>query len=405
MASIYTKAGSKMIWIRYKDGAGLWRGKPSGYRTNNPGERRQAELLARRQTEIEKTMAHSAGTRFEDWVLQWIVMKYGGTQNTLNAYRGHWQKLAKFCAQADLHFATQIRREFAQEYLAWRTDDEISAAGRNTAIQEIKFMGMVLEEAIPRGFCDTNPLRKLGMKKDRAEGKMLWTDEQICTVQAHIEKTKTFWQRVTFYFGLYQACRLRQCQVPLAGIRLNIGTIQYPDIVVKGGEAYSQPIDPRFLPILEELLHTATKAKMDRLCDVKWDASLIWRATLDRCGFEHISHHGLRATWITRAAESDVPEGQAMAFCHHSNAEIHRIYKKISVAAIAHVPAAVPLPAFAARRPAHPGVDAPPAIRDSGGSASVSQIPSRSRDRVRNRRRFAHGQPQEIVPIPLSAKG
>jgi integrase len=401
MASIYTKNGSKLIWIRYKDAAGVWRGKPSGYSTENFGERRQAELLARRQSEIEKTRAQNVGAAFEDWVLPWIVMKYGGTQNTLNAYRGHWQKLAKFCAHADIHFAPQIRREFAQQYLAWRTD-ETGGAGRNTAIQEIKFMGMVLEEGIPRGFCDTNPLRKLGMKKDRSLGKELWTDEQIRVVQAHIEKTKTLWQRVTFYFGLYQACRLRQCQVPLAGIRLNIGTIQYPDVVVKGGEAYSQPIDPRFLPILEELLHTAKKANMKRLCDVKWDASLIWRTTLDRCGFQHISHHGLRATWITRAAESDVPEGLAMAFCHHSNAEVHRVYKKISVSAIAHIPASVPLPSFGALLPGRRAEGAPPAMPDNVGSASVSQTPLRNRDRVRNRRRFANARPPKIAPVPPS---
>lgn len=394
MASIYSKKNSPLLYIRYQNEQGQWKGKPTGYKKGNLGDERQAKLLARRQTEIEKTRKINRGSLLEEWVLPWLVLKYGAVQNTLNAYRRSWNKLSTFFSLAEIRYANQIQRDFARHYLAWRTgEDEESdeVAGRNTAIQEIKLAGMIIEEAIHLGYCTTNPLRKLGLKKDKSPGKVIWTDEQIIKVSAHIEKTKTHWQQCTFYLGLYQASRLRQCQIPLKNIRLDLGphgVIQYPDIIVKGGEAYAQPVDSRFRPILERLMATARKMGLDTLCQVKWDASLTWRDTLDRLGFEDISHHGLRATFITRAAENDVPEGKVMAFCHHSSAEVHRIYKKVSTAAIAHVSASVPLPAFCEPHPDRQDGDSAPAIPGNDGGESTSRTPSRTRDRARNRRRF-----------------
>ena len=390
MASIYTKDGSAVLWIRYKDESGKWKGKPTSYRAGNLGEKRQAELMARRQSEIEKTRTTHKSAALEEWVLPWLLFKYGGSPSTLAAYKRYWRTVGRFLEKEGIRLAGQVKREFAQAYMLWRTGDQ-EQAGRNSAIYEIKLLSMVIDEAIHRGHCTANPLRKLGLKKDRSQGKAIWTNEQMAAVAQHVEKTKTHWQQVTFYFGLFQACRLRQCQVPLDCIRLDLGVIQYPDIIVKGGQAFSQPIDGRFLPILERLMHTARKMGLKRICDVKWDASLIWRMTLDRCGFEEICHHGLRATWITRAAENAVPESQAMAFCHHQSAEVHRIYKKVSVASIVHVPALVPLPSFGGLPPARPALDALPATPDNAEAESSSRTPSRTRDRARNRRRFVPG--------------
>ena len=70
------------------------------------------------------------------------------------------------------------------------------------------------------------------------------------------------------------------------------------------------------------------------------------RKSLDRAKLQGYVHHGLRATWITRAAESGVPESLAMAFCHHGSREVHRVYKRLSVIGLEHVPAMVAIPAL-----------------------------------------------------------
>lgn len=385
MASIYTKKNSPVLWIRYKDESGKWKGAPTEYRRDNLGDRRQATLLARRQSEKEQSRNQVKGRELGDWVLPWLVLKYGGSLNTVANYRRVWIQLGRYLEANEIRFANQVRRDFADGYMAWRT----KRASRNTAIQDIKIMGMILDEAQARGLCESNPLRKLGLKKDVSPGKVIWTDAQIEAVGAHIQKTGCHWQKVSFFFGLYQACRLRQCQLPLASIRLDLGVIQYPGVIVKGSHGYSQPIDPRFLPILKKLMADAKKQGLSSICTIRWDASLTWRKTLDRLGYEDICHHGLRATWITRAAESGVPESLAMAFCHHSSAEVHRVYKRISTASLVGLSASVPLPAFSGYHHGRPAAGSSPARPNSAEGESESQIPSRSRDRARNRLRFA----------------
>jgi hypothetical protein len=41
MASTYLRKESPFIWIRYKDAAGAWKSMNTGYRRDNPGDRKQ----------------------------------------------------------------------------------------------------------------------------------------------------------------------------------------------------------------------------------------------------------------------------------------------------------------------------------------------------------------------------
>lgn len=361
MSSIYRKAGSKKVWIRYKDASGRWKGKPTRYTWANLGDVRQARLLARRQSEIEEARGPASQERLVDWVGAWLGEKYSGADTTtLAVYRRTWRTVCKFLVEHRLHTAGQITREHAGVYLRWR----LRTAGRNTAISDLKLLAMAIDEAKARGHCTDNPLRRLGLKKEGTRGKEIWSDEAIGKAARHLQKSGTHWMRCVFFLGLYQACRLRQCEIPLGCIRLDLGVIQWPGDRVKGGEGYSQPIDPRFRPLLEDLVKNATGGV---LCRVPWDASLRLRRALDRAGLPGLCHHGLRATWITRAAEAGVAESQAMAFCHHSSREVHRVYKRLSSVGIAHVPELVSLPSFGSG-------DWQPARRGSAPASSGSQI-------------------------------
>ena len=341
MASIYHKGGADRIWLRYRSADGRWMGKATGYRWSNLGEVRQGRLLARRQSEVEAARREDRGERLDEWVLPWLLEKYGdvGT-STAGVYKRWWRAVLRFLPVAKVATAAQVRRELAGQYLAWRLEH---GAGRNSAIAELKLLGMVLDEAKARGHCQENPLRRLGMKRDKPAEKLVWSDDDIRRAAAHFEREKSHWMLCAFYFGLYQAARLRQCQLPLGAIRLEAGVIHYPGELVKGGEGFSQPIDARFLPILERLVAGASGPT---LCVVPWDASIRLRRSLDRAGLPGLCHHGLRVTWITRAAEAGVPESQAMAFAHHESHEVHRVYKKLSSISIAHVPAMMSLPSL-----------------------------------------------------------
>jgi hypothetical protein len=99
MASVYKKGKSPVIWIRYKDDTGKWKGKPTSYRWSNLGDIRQAKLMARRQAEKEvlRKPAHSS-ENFENWVLHWIQAQWGngGSLGTLTRYKRLWMLLSGF---------------------------------------------------------------------------------------------------------------------------------------------------------------------------------------------------------------------------------------------------------------------------------------------------------------------
>lgn len=303
-------------------------------------------MLARRLSEEEAEerglICRPAQGKLEEWVLPWLIATYEGTgTTTLEIYKRHWRMVGRFLREERVSTAGEVRREHAAAYMAWRIK---KGGGRNVAIQELKFLGMVLREAIARGQLSANPLSRLGLKKDAVKEKMIWGDEEIQKAAAHFEREGSHWMQCAFYFGLFQAARLRQCQLPLEAIDLKRGVIEYPDKLVKGRKGYSQPIDERFLPILKRLVGRARELGSDVLCVVPWDASLRLRRALDYAGCEGLVHHGLRATWITRAARAGVAESLAMAFCHHESREVHRIYKRLSAISVAHVPALLSLP-------------------------------------------------------------
>jgi integrase len=66
------------------------------------------------------------------------------------------------------------------------------------------------------------------------------------------------------------------------------------------------------------------------LCEIPILPSLEWRRFLDELGLKHLVHHGLRATWITRAALCGVPESLAKRFVNHASSQVHAIYQKIT---------------------------------------------------------------------------
>jgi integrase len=231
-----------------------------------------------------------------------------------------------------------LKREQVIEYLDWRKRNGTKKLcsnggnGRNTAINEIKFLAQVLDEAVEREYVQKNVARKLGIKKEAPSEKFAWSNGEVAIVaKALEERDKYGWMHVTFLMGLYQAVRLRQAQIPISRIDFRRRIIDYPSGNVKGGKGYSQPIDVAFFPILQDLVEHRKSLGKATLCDLpKFGPSIEWRTFLDGLGLKHLVHHGLRATWITNAALAGVPESLAKRFVNHASSQVHAIYQKIT---------------------------------------------------------------------------
>jgi Phage integrase SAM-like domain len=335
MASIYRRPETSYIWITYKGEDGKRKRVNTGYRWDNNVERLHAEKLAKAKTFEElrnKPIKERGGW---DWIPEFIEARWGHKQNgTLHLRKLYYHRFRQFVDEKGIVVPGALRREHAPMFLEWRKE---KGCGRNTAIAEIKSIGTILEEAVARGYINANPFRKLGFKQEAQEHKTPWTLEQVNLALEAAEKKERFgWLHVALLLGRYQAIRIGQCRVPIVGVDLARRIIHYPDAIVKGGKGYSQPIDPEFHPLLSEIVEHRRKLGKSNLCDLPQLPSVVMRRFLDSLarfdvGFNDISHHGLRATWITQAALSGViTETLAKRFVNHASSEVHAIYQRIT---------------------------------------------------------------------------
>jgi hypothetical protein len=326
MASIFRRKDSPFIWIRYKDEGGKWKSKTTGYRANIGRNVREAKLLAREHTieESARMPARASHADFREWVLQWIGQRWGHKNKTASIYRRRWRNIIAYLTEMKATHPVAVTRELALAYPQWRK------AGRNTAIYELKFLALVMDEAIERKFIKTNCARKLKLKETENVHTPIWSDEQIEIAMQEIEKLDKYgWMHVTFLMGKFQAARLGQCSVPINCINLSRRVINYPGEIMKGGKSFEQSIDPNFIPVLKEIISHRRKLGSSTICDLPILPPVEIRKFLDSLGFYNISHHGLRVAWITRAALSGIPETFSRKFVNHSSSLVHQIYQRI----------------------------------------------------------------------------
>lgn len=350
MASTYLRDNSPFIWLKYKGDSGKWSGKATSYRQDNIGDRRQAELLARKQSIIERESAPaSAGEHWDGWVDSWLRDRYGNQSATLKIYQRYWRKIREWLKAERINSPAQLTYPRALEYKTARTHDGLAI---NSVIHELKFLGVIMGEAIRRGFAKSNPCHKMGIHRDAAKTKIPWTDAQATTVADAVIK-RCDWMQATFILGFYQAARLRQCEVPLSDIQLPRMRITYwrsltGRTLTKGDKPFTQPIATAALPMLEALIQRRRQGGFASLCEIPHAPSVDWREFLDSLGFHDLVHHGLRTTWITRAAQSgQISRAQAMRFVNHGSTAVHEIYQRLNADDVAHVADALNLPALA----------------------------------------------------------
>ena len=336
MAYTYTRDRSPFIWIRFKTKDGKWKAAKTSYRKGHKVEIQKAESLAAAKSKEEREHERVYSERWESWVPVWIEETYGDRPSTAVNYRRYWRQLFAWLTANSIGTALQLDYNGVLKYMADRT----KKVSRNMAIHELKFLGVVQGQAVKRGLASVNPCLRMGFRRTKPAEKSVWTDEELKTVSEAL-KTGELWMRATFVLGIYQAARLRQCAVPIADIDLDRQRITYR--TTKGDKPFTQPIDPRAIPEIRAII--AARAGHKTLCDIPEVPSVCWREFLDQFGYRHLSHHGLRVTWITRAAKSGkITLSQAKAFVNHSSTAVHAVYQKFNADDLSALPALLDLP-------------------------------------------------------------
>ncbi len=377
MASKYPRAHSPFWWIKYKTPEGDYRCVSSGLRRDNVKETRSADkLVDRYEREESKTATngdrqHSA---FVEWVPGFLESNYNTpeTAKTFEAYGWRWHSVAKFLTAHQIKYPRQISYDHAWKYLEWRKagKDGIKAASHNTALQEIKFLSMLMTQAVRRGYAEGNPLLHPGIQKHKPAEKPAMTDEEITKIRAELARWPE-WMRTSFEIAIYTGCRQGDTNIPLKDIDLEAKTITLEK--PKGGAERAFTV-----PMREELVPLFTRLKAERTNDQtafdfvgtgsKWEkpSKMWWRffKQNDTLNMPHLTFHCTRVTFVTRGAKQGVPQSKMMKLVNHASEEIHRVYQRLVVADVREELNAIKFPVAAAPVPppsdvltAHPAAE------------------------------------------------
>lgn len=339
MAHLYQQKRSPFWWVKFRDPkTGLTCRKSTGQRIGEGSQTKKArqqcaELTLAENADGAATIGGSARERWDAWVRDFLVVRYGERCRFDIA----WDTINLFLVERKIPTPRQLTRAHCLEYMAWRRKPDVRAgkykAGLNTSILEVKVIGLVMKEAVIRGYAQFNPCRELGIKREKHREKPEYTDEDFAFIEAAIAKEseplRTFYAH-SFAIARYQGCRLSETHLnPQDAVQLrgDSGTISF---LAKGNKVHVAPLHPRLIPMFRQLIDSGATETYEQ----PKSPARMWFAFLTRCGMKKLKpgacFHSLRVTAATRLARSRIiSEAKAMKFIGHASTTVHRSYQRL----------------------------------------------------------------------------
>jgi integrase len=306
------------------------------WRVDDPlGQRkalRYAEEKSREWAEVRGPMSVEA---WGAWVPAFFEDRYRNSPKSLVRVRNCWDLLREFLSAERVPVPAALDYNIVIRYLPWRTAQKRTCGkpiSRNTAITELKILGLVCRQAVRRGYANHNPCERLGLKRDPAKEKPELTNAEIALIRAacakregHLPITER-WMSVSFEIALHQGCRLRETQVQMTDVDEAARVIVFH---AKGRDGVPKIFPSRLHNALLPLMAELRAAKATQTCKMPTMASKDWWALRQELGIGHTCFHSTRVTVVTRMARNGVPEQQAMAYVGHASRLVHRIYQRL----------------------------------------------------------------------------
>lgn len=330
--SYYERPDSPWVRVQYSDGKGGKTIIKTSIRKDDPDKKRK---IAKELNRLEAMLLTGKNAMPEDdranwrWVIPYLSTRYGAKKRTLQIYLAQWKQIYLFLEEFDIESPGMLIRDHAYEYADWRCSQVKQKSGRspgiNTAVGELKLLGMIMDEAVARHLAVENPARKLGIEREDTEIKPEIKDDEYLIITAALLK-KPMWMRVSFDIAIDTGLRFRDTQIRAERINWDdrMILIEKP----KGGvkRQFSIPI----YPPIEALLMAMKKEGRPLL----WKepagtlTGLEWTKFFREIGLPHLCFHCTRVTFITRGMRAGIPESVMMKMVNHANKLISRIYQR-----------------------------------------------------------------------------
>jgi integrase len=321
MACRYKRKNSPYWWIKPANG------KPysTKLRHDVANETQKAQDLL--ETAIQKERQQfSEPERWELWAPQYIDERYEDSPKSHWRYKLRWKSIRSFLSRHKINYPRQLTFNQISLYVAWRrkgdADYGVWPASKNTAIGDVKFLGLLMHRAIQLGFAEVNSCRGLGLKKTKAKEKNEITDEHFKVIWDALQ-TQPQWMQDSFAISFNTGCRMHECAIPLDCADTKRQFIHFP--IAKGDKPFTVPMRPELVPLFERLKKERPGGKAVNFPEGPTRAW--WYFFTERVKLPY-SFHCLRVTFISRLARAGVPAMDAMRLVNHASYEIHRIYQR-----------------------------------------------------------------------------
>jgi integrase len=140
------------------------------------------------------------------------------------------------------------------------------------------------------------------------------------------------WMRRSFEIALNTGLRFSETRIALSNVDLPAKTACI--VKPKGGrkKAYSIPLPSALFPMFEELKRAKVTHTWDVSAEERELTGLAWSKFFDELNLGvGYCFHSTRVTFVSRGARAGIPEHVMMKLVNHASAEIHRIYRRVTV--------------------------------------------------------------------------
>lgn len=331
MASYYLRG--RVYWIKYRDKRGHIHREPTAFHAGK-GKRDVDALCAAKTLDEKQTRGVAPHERWDAWVPDFLTKRYGDRLNTFTAYKGSWTMVRMFLREKQVGLPRQLTRDRCLEFLGWRKKQGKGVCD-NTALYDLHLLGLVMNEAVGRGYAVSNPCRYLGIKRKATKEKPAYDAGHITMIRRHIAAmpdgpTKEFFSN-SFEIARHHGCRISATQLnPQTQVDLQRNIICFRE---KGNKLHVAPLHPAVRPMFERLIadgRTNTYEPVGRTTPSKR-----WGDFLTAIGIKRLApnacFHSWRVTVSTELAIHNVSMAKAMRYVGHASTTVHRIYQRLNV--------------------------------------------------------------------------
>ena len=330
MASIFTRERSPYFWIKTRDVLGNWKNSSTGIRIDVPGGKRRATARAHVESASETDLREGrTGQALSDWVPHFLKHRYEARQpKAYQRYTDAWAALTIFLAEHRVATANQVTRHLAKQYPYWRIEehDGLNKVKWNTALFELKLLGLVMQEAVERSQIIGNPCFKLGLKRERTKEKQAFTKEHQALIESKLtELNAPEWMHISWAIAIRQGCRISETSVPMERVDLKSkpSTITFR---IKGDRLHAAPLHPDLVPMMKRF----KKEKRAGTCVLPKCPGRVWQNWLWRkLKLTQYSFHCTRVTVVTRLAAANHSQPMVKDYVGHASTTVNDVYRKL----------------------------------------------------------------------------